>query len=99
MGRRRPLSRITRGIWRRISGLSALGGNRFNQARVVILDVADPRAHRPAVISSVGNGASRAFSSAGSAGSSPSQTGQASGLSTDMRLCSRAHNSFGRVHP
>jgi hypothetical protein len=27
---------------------AALGGNRFNHARVVILDVADPSAHRPA---------------------------------------------------
>ena len=50
------------------------------------------------VISSEGKGTSSALREDASADSSPSQTGQVSGLrTTGMRLCNSAHNSFGVV--
>lgn len=50
------------------------------------------------IMPSEGKGASRAFNADVSAGSSPSQRGQASGFrTTGIRLCSRAHSSFGVV--
>src|ERR1700730_18348997 len=73
-------------------------GNRLDQAWVIVLDVADARAHRPADYITGRVGGSRDLSCGSSAGSSPSHTGHASGFRvTGMRLWISAHNSLGVV--
>jgi hypothetical protein len=55
--------------------------NRLDQIRIVVLDVPDARAHRPADHVVGSEGARSAFRSGTSAGSSPSHCGHASGFS------------------